>query len=155
MDMKDVEIQKKHLGEGGYLELKDENGTVKKYYIPQILAEDIPEYFYIVNKIQKSPDNPLEALDREGVKILVGLIKKTLKRSDSFKDYTDEQIDAFIVAHLLPIVKKLFEICDLGARYLTADMEAIKRAKTIRRLRENVGEMGQTEGEGKTEETNE
>jgi len=149
MDLKDVERQKKHLGYGGYLELKNEDGSVDRFYLPQLTLEHAPDLLYVMSKFQKAnPENPLEGIDKQTFKILIDLVMATINMSPDFRNYSEEEKKRFVHANLIPLITKLFEINDMGAAQVSADIEAIKKARTIRRLREHAAARLDKRNEG-------
>jgi len=153
MDKIDLERQRKHLGKGGYLELNNEDGTVDKFYLNQLTLEDLPDLLYVLSKLQQAenPEAAFTALDKESIDIITKLALKSIKNSPDFKDFSEEEKKQFIVANFMPIMQKIFEINDLGASKMSADIEAIKKARTLRRLRENATFNANVEKTGRSE----
>lgn len=148
MDKDGIEIIRKHLGKGGFFELTNEDGTVDKFYMPPVPADMAGELWYVYSKFSGKPEDFMKLVDRDIFNILTDLITKTLKESEDFKGMEDNEIQRFAVANMIPIVTKFFEINDMGAGKMTTDREAIKRARTLRELREKkYGNTGATEGE--------
>lgn len=136
MENEAIERAKRHLGKGGYLELENPDGTVDKFQINQLTIEDEIKLWQIIRSVKEPTLPVITQLDKENMDLVKYLGYESIKNSPDFAGLSELEKYGFIEANIAPLFDAIILVNDFGLTKVKGSREAIERAKSIARLRE-------------------
>lgn len=166
MEESSIERIRKHLGQGYYLELENDecqicgksedehpkneedksvgdhefNPTIDKFQISQLPIEEEWKLMYVFGKIKDRESPIITQWDEASFIYLDEIGYLSLKDSPDFKGLNDEELHQFVKNNKIPLFFAMLQANDSGANKIkTADRRALETAKRLEKLSEKHG----------------